>query len=149
MKLEDEIFQEKFQNDYQKAAINIIYTNNWLNSLYSSFLKANKLSIQQFNILRILRGQYPQPASVKLLKERMLDKMSDASRIVEKLRIKGLVKRTICATDRRNVDIIITDKGLETLQKHDAIDDLFKTHFSNLNATEIKQLNNLLDKLRG
>ena len=148
MKLEDEIFQKNFKNDYQKAAINIIYTNNWLNSLFSSFLKENSLSIQQFNILRILRGQHPQPASVKLLKERMLDKMSDASRLVEKLRLKGLIKRTISSTDRRNVDIFITPKGLETLKKHDTIDDLFKKQFSHLNAKEIKQLNHLLDKLR-
>lgn len=149
MKLEDEISQKKFKTEYQKAAINIIYTHNWLNALYSSSLKQNKLTIQQFNILRILRGQHPKPASIKLLKERMLDKMSDASRIVEKLRLKGLVKREISSADRRNVDVFIAPKGLEALKKHDTIDDLFKEHFSALNSKEIKQLNNLLDKLRG
>ena len=119
MKLEEEIAQKQFRNEYQKAIVNLVYSFSWLNSQQVNIIKQFDITMQQFNILRILRGQYPKPATIKLLKERMLDKMSDASRIVEKLRIKGLVERTICAHDRRNVDVIITEKGLNLLKKID------------------------------
>jgi DNA-binding MarR family transcriptional regulator len=105
--------------------------------------------MQQYNILRILRGQYPKPATIKLIKERMLDKMSDASRIVEKLRLKGLVERTICPNDRRNVDVCITEKGLGLLTQLDKHDGEVDAKLSSLNTEEVAQLNSLLDKLRG
>ena len=148
MKLEDEISQKKFNSEYHKAALNIIYTCNWLTSQHSSKLKPHDITQQQFNILRILRGQHPQPASVKLLKERMLDKMSDASRLVEKLRLKGLLERKVCKDDRRNVDVIITQKGLDLLASLDHFDNFFSKIIS-LSENEVVQLNNLLDKLRG
>ena len=149
MRLEDEIQQKKFRSDYQKAAINIIYTGNWLQQQHEKALKPHQITVQQFNILRILRGQHPKPASVKLLKERMLDKMSDASRLVEKLRLKGLVERNTCRTDRRNVDVLITKQGLALLKKLDKLDDRFVALFSGLNNEDIKKLNHLLDGLRG
>ena len=149
MKLENEILQKKFKSDYQKAAINIVYTSNWLQEFHISVLKPHQITLQQFNILRILRGQHPKPASIKLLKERMLDKMSDASRLVEKLRLKGFVERKTCSSDRRNVDVVITEKGMDLLKKLDKMDEDFKIHFSGLNDKEIKMLNDLLDKLRG
>lgn len=148
MKLEDEIAQKKFKSEYQKAALNIIYTSNWLTSQHAVKLKPHQITIQQFNILRILRGQHPHPASVKLLKERMLDKMPDASRLVEKLRVKGLVERKTCKEDRRNVDVVITQKGLELLSSLDRFDEFFSQVIS-LNEAEVLQLNKLLDKLRG
>lgn len=149
MKLEEEISQNHFQNEYHKATVNLIYTYNWLVNYQIMYLKPYDITIQQFNILRILRGQHPQPATIKLIKERMLDKMSDASRIVEKLRVKELVERNICSSDRRNVDVCITEKGLELLAKLDSYSDEMNDRLSNLNEEEIKNLNTLLDKLRG
>lgn len=149
MKLEEEISQKHFRNEYHKAAVNMVYTFNWLNGHNVSFFKPLGITPQQFNILRILRGQYPHPATIKLIKERMLDKMSDASRIVEKLRVKGLVERNICSHDRRNVDVCITQKGLDLLEQVDKLDNEIDSKLSSLNEEEITQLNILLDKLRG
>ena len=101
MSLEDEIVQSNFESVYHKAFVNIIYTNNYLNNQLNSFFKSHKITRQQFNVLRILRGQFPRPANINLIKERMLDKMSDASRIVERLRVKGLITRIKCEEDRR------------------------------------------------
>lgn len=149
MRIEDEIQSTKFEDNYQKAVININYTQNWLsNHLRGEFDKFN-LTMQQFNILRILRGQYPKPATVNLLKERMLDKMSDASRIVDRLVQKELVSRCTNTCDRRAVDIRISDKGLEILSK---IEVEFKTKDlikNNLTEEEAGKLSDLLDKLRG
>ncbi|MGE5363807.1 MAG: MarR family winged helix-turn-helix transcriptional regulator [Bacteroidota bacterium] len=149
MRLEDEIYQKEFKSGYHKAVVNIIYTCNWILNHQERILKPAGLTPQQYNILRILRGQYPNPSSIKLIRERMLDKMSDASRLVEKLRIKGLVERTECSQDRRKVDILITQKGLDILKKLDKGSDRINTLLSGLNEKEIAQLNRLLDDLRG
>ena len=149
MELEKEIKQEKFKNEYQKLIVNITFTGNWLAMKTSENMKPFKLTIQQYNILRILRGQYPQPATVNLLIERMLDKMSNASRIVDKLVAKKLAERKSCKDDRRCVDVIISDKGLMLLEKIDKQEKEWESQFSNLNAKEAKELNRLLDKLRG
>jgi DNA-binding MarR family transcriptional regulator len=114
-----------------------------------NFIKPFGLTVQQFNILRILRGQHPKPATVKLLKERMLDKMSDASRLVEKLRSKGFVDRKLCDKDRRNVDVIITKEGLELLKKIDEKEKDAEDLLKNLKNEELDILNDLLDKIRG
>lgn len=148
MKLEDEIQQKKFKNDTQKLAINLIYTTNWLNTFYLANFKNSDITLQQYNVLRILRGQHPNPCSIKLIKERMLDRMSDASRIVDKLMAKALLVRNECPVDRRSVDIIITDKGLDLLKEMDVIDEESKKIFKSLTKEDILQLNNLLDKLR-
>ncbi len=148
LKLEDEIQQKKFKSETQKLAINLTYTHNWLNAHYSAMFRSSDITMQQFNVLRILRGQYPNPCSVKLIKERMLDRMSDASRIVDKLKAKELVDRRECPVDRRSVDILITDKGLELLKSMDSIDEDFKGVFKTLTDEEMKTLNHLLDKLR-
>lgn len=149
MKLEEEIKQKKFKNEYQKLAINLIYTTNWLNAFYHEFFKDSDITLQQYNVLRILRGQYPNPCNVKLIKERMLDRMSDASRIVDKLKNKKLLIRRECPNDRRNVDVVITEKGLDVLKELDNLDEVFKTHFKTLTDEEAASLNDLLDKLRG
>jgi DNA-binding MarR family transcriptional regulator len=149
MKLEDEILQKQFRNEYHKATVNVIFSYNWLVNYQVKLFKPYGITLQQYNILRILRGQYPKPATIKLIKERMLDKMSDASRLVEKLRLKGLVERNICSNDRRNVDVCITEKGLELLSQLDKHDDEIDAKLSTLSEEEIKHLNNLLDKLRG
>lgn len=149
MRLEEEIKQERFTNQYHKAVVNIIFTNNWIAGLQTEILKPYGITMQQYNVLRILRGQYPNPATIKIIKERMLDKMSDASRIVEKLRTKGLVERTTRASDRRNVDVLITKKGLEILEKTDRPEHQLENRLKALSENEIEQLNCLLDKARG
>ena len=149
MKLEDEIAQRKFRNERHKVAVNIIYTFSWLTALHSKIFKEHGITGQQFNVLRILRGQYPKPTSVKLIRERMLDKMSDASRIVEKLRQKKLVERHTSDHDRRHVDVFITKKGLKVLSLLDSRDQEFDNHLANLSAKEAELLNQLLDKMRG
>src|SRR5687768_15575147 len=111
MELEKEIQQSKFQNEYQKLLLNIIFTASWLNLRNTQRLKPYGISPQQYNILRILRGQYPKSATVTLLTERMLDKSSNASRLVEKLRMKQLLDRCEGPEDRRAVNVRITDKG--------------------------------------
>jgi DNA-binding MarR family transcriptional regulator len=149
MKLEQEIAQRKFRNERHKVAVNILYTYGWLIALHTQVFKQHGITSQQFNVLRILRGQNPNPTSIKLIKNRMLDKMSDASRIVEKLRQKGLVKRNTNNSDRRHVDVFITRKGLKVLADLDKRDKEFDNHSARLTAKETEQLNMLLDKLRG
>ncbi|HQQ94940.1 MAG TPA: MarR family transcriptional regulator [Bacteroidia bacterium] len=149
MSLEDDIQQRTFRTQHHKLAVNLLYTTSWLNSHYSEFFKNSGLSLQQFNVLRILRGQNGKACSLKLIKERMLDRMSDASRIVDKLVAKGLVKRETSADDRRSVNLMITEKGLDTLRKMDVIDDSVKELFKNLNESQLRGLNDLLDQLRG
>jgi DNA-binding MarR family transcriptional regulator len=149
MKLEDEIQQKSFRSPQQKLAINLAYTANWLDKYYSGVFKDRDLTIQQFNVLRILRGQQPNYCSLKVIKERMIDRMSDTSRIVDKLVSKGFVIRSQCPNDRRSVNIIISDKGLELLRKLDFIDDAMIDVFKQLSTEQVETLNMLLDKLRG
>lgn len=149
MKLEDEIKQKKFSNEYEKIVVNVLFTGNWMNLVNAGNLKPYGLTLPQFNVLRILRGQYPKPATVNLLIDRMLDKSSNASRIVDRLLLKGLLTRKICKKDRRSVDVMITEKGLELLKKIDGYSTEWQKTFKTLNLEEAKNLNNLLDKLRG
>lgn len=149
MRLEDEIKQQSFKNDYQKMVVNLVFTGSWINVNTSEMLKPFKLTTQQYNVLRILRGQYPNPASVNLIIERMLDKMSNASRIVDKLLVKKLADRKVCPDDRRMVDVKITEKGLKILGELDLIEKQWQEKFKTLKLNEVKELNILLDKLRG
>ena len=128
--------------------LNLIYTTNWLTAKQDTLFKNSGITVQQYNVLRILRGQYPNPCSIKLIKERMLDRMSDTSRIVDKLYTKKLLLRKESLSDRRSVDVIISDKGLELLKSLDYIDDLSKQAINSLSNDEINTLNNLLDKIR-
>ena len=149
MGIEEDIKSTKFEDNYHKMVININYTYGWLNNYMRPEFEKYKLTQQQFNILRILRGQYPKPATVNLLKERMIDKMSDASRIVDRLVQKELVSRCTNTKDRRAVDVRISDKGLDILSKMDGefkVKDILQ---KNLTAEEAVVLSNLLDKLRG
>ena len=149
MKIEKEIFSNKFGNNHQKAIVNLIYTYGWITNLLKQQLNKYKITLQQYNILRILRGQHPNPATINMLKERMLDKMSDASRIVDRLEQKELVNRFINTKDRRAVDILITKKGLDLLLKLDV--EMSSKNFldENINSAEAGILSDLLDKMRG
>jgi DNA-binding MarR family transcriptional regulator len=149
MEIGKEIKQAKFKNEYQKMLLNLLFTSGWLESKHSMNLKPYGISSQQFNILRILRGQFPKPATVNLLIDRMLDKNSNASRLVEKLRLKKLVERAICKEDRRAVNVIITQKGLDLLAELDKNESAFLDELKNLSEKEAEKINYLLDKLRG
>ncbi len=149
MKLEEEIKSSGFKDPFERLIVNVIYSGNWLNHLINKLLKPYGISPQQYNILRILRGQHPSPATLNLLNSRMLDKMSNTSRLVEKLRAKELVERHICPNDRRAVDILITEKGLQLLKTIDGKMKSFRKEIKRLNEEEITILNDLLDKLRG
>jgi DNA-binding MarR family transcriptional regulator len=149
MGIEEDIKSTNFEDNYHKAVINLSYTYGWITNISRPKFEQYNLTQQQFNILRILRGQCPKPATVNLLKERMIDKMSDASRIVDRLVQKGLVSRCTNNKDRRAVDIRISDEGLEILSK---MDKEFKTSDmlkDNLTEEEAGQLSELLDKMRG
>ncbi|MCZ6693489.1 MAG: MarR family transcriptional regulator [Bacteroidetes bacterium] len=148
MTLEDAIKQKKFGSEYQKLIVNLIYTGNWINEKELILFKKYGLTGPQYNVLRILKGQYPQPATVNLIIERMLDRMSNASRIVDRLERKELVMRKQCKNDRRAVDVIITERGLEVLDKIDLKIDLWESSYTNLSLQEARQMNSLLDKLR-
>jgi DNA-binding MarR family transcriptional regulator len=149
MEIAKEIKQDKFKNEYQKMIINIMFTSGWLTTKFThDYLKSYKVSTQQFNLLRILRGQFPKPATINLLIDRMLDKNSNASRLVEKLRLKKFVERTTCPEDRRAVNVIITKKGLDLLSELDKQEEIFVNKLKTISKKEAEMLNVLLDKLR-
>jgi uncharacterized lipoprotein YddW (UPF0748 family)/predicted transcriptional regulator len=148
MALENEINQKKFRTEYQKARINLIYTYNWLSEKINSIFKEWDITPQQFNILRILRGE-GKPLSTLQIRQRMLDKMSDTSRIVDRLLLKGFVRKTPNGEDRRLVDVVITAKGKKLLEKIDPFEEVADKFMTHLSEEETKTLNALLDKLRG
>ena len=150
MRIEDEIKQPFFRDDFQKAYLNLVYTAGWLEVQQAAMLKPFGLSLPQFNVLRILRGRHPEPATVALLIERMLDKTSNASRIVDRLEEKQLVTRTVCPANRRAVDIRITEAGLRLLRQIDATPAASPgpIGLDQLSPAELRQLNGLLDKIR-
>jgi MarR family 2-MHQ and catechol resistance regulon transcriptional repressor len=149
MGLEKDIQQASFKGQHQKAVINLIYTYHWITEQIKNILSAEDITLQQYNILRILRGSDPQPLSTLAIRERMLDKMSDTSRIVDRLVIKQLVNKRMCPSDKRLVDVSISPLGKELLQRIDARDDEMQRVMVNLNDEELTLLNGLLDKIRG
>jgi DNA-binding MarR family transcriptional regulator len=148
MKIEDEIQQKKFRNEYQKSAINLMYTYGWLHNKQKKFFSGYNITPQQYNVLRILKGQYPDAISTSEIKSRMLDKNSDTSRIVDRLSTKGLIVKNTCTSDKRLVDVSISDRGFELISEIDIraleLDKLFST----LEIEEAAELNRILDKLR-
>ena len=148
MSLESEVHQKEFRNEYHKAFVNIIHTHNYIVSRANNAYKKFDITRQQYNVLRILKGQYPGHASIFLIRERMLDKMSDASRIVERLRLKGLITREFGVKDKRSVEVSITPKGLKLLE--DMQPEVFQLEslLRHIDTAEINQLNELLDKIR-
>jgi MarR family transcriptional regulator, 2-MHQ and catechol-resistance regulon repressor len=148
MGIDKDINQAKFRNVYQKASINLLYTFSWMREKTKAIFEAEDITPQQFNILRILRGSFPQPLSTLQIRERMIEKMSDTSRIVDRLIAKGLVKKLTCKEDRRLVDVIISDKGKKLLEKLDTHQDELDAVLGNLSEKEAAQLSDLLDKAR-
>lgn len=148
MKIEDEIHQKQFRSDYQKATVNLIYTYGWLTTQLKQILSRFDITLQQFNVLRILRGQHPGSISTSVIRDRMLDRNSDASRIVDRLHRQGLVDKQPCPNDRRLVDVRISDKGLQLLETIDKSQDDIDNIMGNLDEKEVRELNRLLDKTR-
>ncbi len=147
MGIEKDIQQQTFRNEFQKASVNIIFSANWLNEKIKTFLEAEGITPQQYNILRILKGS-KEPLSTLQIRERMLDKMSDTSRIVERMLKKGLVEKQICPADKRLVDVVISKRGMTILEKLDKKNDQLDNFTQALSIEEAAALNRLLDKMR-
>lgn len=148
MSLEKDINQPRFTNEFQKSFINIVYTAGWINEQIKEKLDRYDITSQQFNILRILRGSGV-PLSTRQIRDRMLDKMSDTSRIVDRLVNKNLVQKIVCCSDKRLVDITITEQGKALLNAIDEIQPDLDGIIRNISGEEARLLNELLDKIRG
>lgn len=149
MSIEKDISQlRKFNSEHHKAIVNLIFTNNWVTEKLKEHLESKDLTLQQFNILRILRGSNT-PLSTLQIRDRMLDKMSDTSRIVDRLVLKNLARKVVNKKDKRLVDVTITAKGKNMLAGLDKSQTMIDEIVHNLNNEEAKLLNSLLDKIRG
>lgn len=147
MSIEKDINQSRFNSEYHKMSVNLIYTYNWAMERAKRFFEKADLTMQQYNILRILRGA-GKPLSTLQIRQRMLDKMSDSSRIVDRLLKKELVEKVICKNDRRLVDVTISEKGISLLNSLDSHTHELDSHLTSLSEDEARTLNHLLDKLR-
>ena len=147
MTIESAIHQKTFRNEYNKAMVNLLFSHDWLEEKIKSFLVTEKITPQQYNILRILRGSN-KPLSTMQIRDRMLDRMSDTSRVVDRMLIKELVIKKINTTDKRLVDITITEKGLRILEQLNGRNADLDNIMGSLSDDEAKMLNHLLDKLR-
>jgi DNA-binding MarR family transcriptional regulator len=148
MKIEDEIKQQKFKTPLQKAVINLLYTTSWMQGRQKDIFKTFGITLQQFNILRILRGQHPNSTSATEIKSRMLDKNSDVSRLLDRLLAKKVITKRVSSNDKRAADVNLTEEGLELLKaidkKQHQIDSVLL-----LSDDEALVLSDLLDKSRG
>lgn len=145
--MQDEPKAPRYESVFQQAMVNIFFTHNYCNEKVKQALLPYEITAQQFNVLRILRGQYPKPCTVNLLKSRMLDKMCDASRIVDRVVQKEWVNKKVNHYDKRAVDVIISDKGLALLSKLDEEVSLSAVISPKLSYEEAVQLNELLSKI--
>lgn len=128
---------------------NILLTGNWMNEIFSDHLKQFALSIQQYQVLRSLKALNGEPADLQSLSAEMMSKNSNTTRLVEKLRLKGLITRVQNEENRRKVDIRITEEGLKLLDEIDVIQNDFENNvIKNLDSSEISVLNKLLIKIR-
>lgn len=150
VKIEEEIRQARFEDDYQRVIVNLLYTNNWMRDQQIRLLKPFDILPQHYNALRIIRGRHPQPISPGEIKEVLIDKANDLTRLLDKLENKGLIKRMLCPSNRRKMDITITPKGNRLLEETGrAFSGLIKTIKGNLTDKEAVTLSRLLDKMRG
>ena len=147
MGIEQDIQQPNFRNEFQKMGINLLFTANWLNEQIGKMLSEEGVTQQQYNILRILRGS-AKPLSTLKIRERMLDKMSDTSRIVDRLIAKELVVKNTCEKDKRLVDITLSPKGLDLVDQLDQFNDRIDALLKGINASEAATMNQILDKIR-
>jgi len=148
MTIEEAIKQKKFENAQHRAHVNLMFTANWLIDQTKAALKPFGLTPQQFNVLRILRGRHPEQCSSADIKEVMVDKGPDLTRLIDRLIVKEFVTRNVCSENRRKMDIAISEKGLELLKKLDAhLGQRFKNR-SSITDAEANELCGILDKMR-
>lgn len=145
--IHDVIVQQKFSNIYQKGYMTLMFVSNQVCSFQQNYFKTHNITQTQYNALRILRGQNPNHCSINLLKERMIDKMSDVSRLIQRLQKVGLVEHKRSKIDKRNVQVKISQKGLDLLAEIDKDMHIFDFPFSELEEGELNQLISLLEKL--
>jgi len=148
MSIEEDIKQKNFRNPYNKAIVNIMFTTAWIFSKYAKILKPYNITEQQYNVLKILQKRYPQSATINFILEGMIDKMSNASRLVDKLVSKGLVIKTTSFYDLRAVAVSLTEKGIILLDELSLVINDFENDFLKLNQKDISLLNVLLEKIR-
>lgn len=149
MGIQEDIKQKRaFRNEHQKAAVNLLFTYGWLQEKIRQTIAPFDITMQQYNVLRILRGSFPEPISTLEIRKRMFDKMSDVSRIVDRLILKNLVEKRICESDKRLVDVVISPAGLNLLDATDAAEKEMDAIMNGLSESEAALLNQLLDKLR-
>ncbi|MCZ2102328.1 MAG: MarR family transcriptional regulator [Chitinophagales bacterium] len=149
MEIDKVIKQGKFKDNYQKAIVNLLYTSNYFRDIHQPIFKKYEIQGQHYNVLRILKGKYPDPVTPGYIKEVMLDKGTDLTRLIDKLKKKGWVERRICPHNKRQMDITITDLGVEQLtamSKEMAIED---SQNIRMTPEEYATLSDLLDKMRG
>ena len=148
MGISEDLKQSKFPSEASKAVVNAIYTGNWIVQQQQELLKPFGLTVQQYNVLRILRGQQGNPMTVLAITERMLDKMSNASRLVDKLVEKKLVLRRECPQDRRAVDVLILPAGMDLLTLVDQVQNDWGKQFDALGVKRLEEMNQILDEFR-
>ncbi|NLR93182.1 MULTISPECIES: MarR family winged helix-turn-helix transcriptional regulator [Flammeovirga] len=149
MSIETDINQKSFRDPFQKAYINLMFTNNWLLNQSKTWFKKQGITHQQYNVLRILRGAHPSCMNPGSIKDVMIDKSPDLTRLIDRLIEKGFVQRETCGSNRRKVDVIITQSGLDKLAELDPHEEEVMSSFKNISAGEAEQLSDLLDRLRG
>lgn len=147
MRIEDEI-KSKFKDEYHKLVVNIHLTSARIGEQMQSEMKRYGITMTQYNVLRILRGQNQKAVSIGLIKGRMIERNSDVSRIIDRLVKKKLIERTENQTDRRQKDVRISDEGLKVLAEMDDFENMIKNKLGHLSVEEVKALNDLLDKAR-
>ncbi|WP_242926069.1 MarR family winged helix-turn-helix transcriptional regulator [Pontibacter vulgaris] len=148
MRIEDEIKQKDFKDDYRRLLVNLLFTNNWVNQQLLPFFKNFGLTQQQHNVLSILRGQHPAPVCFGDIQERMLDRNSNVTRLIDKLIEKNYVTRDICPSNRRMIEVRITPTGLQLLEQIDEELPKLYQRFHSLTKEEAVIVSNMLDKLR-
>ena len=147
MSVDTNLERPKTHNEHQKAIVNLISTHNAIVNEMNEFFKRFDITRQQYNVLRILEVEYPKALPVHKIREQLIDKMSDASRIVERLRLKGLIQRTVSNHDKRAVQVTLTDKGIDLVYSIDSDMDNLEQAIQNLSPEEVIVLNGLLDKI--
>ncbi|MCX2744642.1 MarR family transcriptional regulator [Mangrovivirga sp. M17] len=149
MKIEEAIKTKGLKDNYEKLFVNVIYTSNWFKSKLKELFKPYGITQTQYNVLRILRGKYPEPCNPGYITGVMIEKMSDVTRLIDRLIEKKLVKRKVCETNRRMVEVYITKEGLELLERLEPVVEKSRDDLKVLTDEEANQLSHLLDKLRG
>jgi DNA-binding MarR family transcriptional regulator len=148
MRLEDAIKSSRFGGEKQKAAVNVLYTANWLRSNYSNALKKEDITMEQYNIMRILKGKHPEQMCVKDMASRMIEKSSNVPRIIDRLVIKKLAKRTPSKEDKRETLVSLTDRGMAVLERANLLINAVEDDIKVMSEDEAKLLNDLLEKMR-